>query len=69
MWIWQAHVCSQEELEEYLTQAGISLKLAETHGDVRDVLHAQELEERIEGAGQRSDVETLIENWKASAAR
>ncbi len=29
------------ELEEYLTQAGISLKLAETHGDVRDVLHAQ----------------------------
>ena len=54
------------ELEEYLTQAGISLKLAETHGDVRDVLHAQELEERIEGAGQRSDVETLIENWRIS---
>jgi len=57
------------ELEEYLTQAGISLKLAETHGDVRDVLHAQGLEERIEGAGQRSDVETLINNWKASAAK
>ena len=54
------------ELEEYLTQAGISLKLAETHGDVRDVLHAQGLEERIEGAGQRSDVETLIENWRIS---
>jgi len=54
------------ELEEYLTQAGISLKLAETHGDVRDVLHAQGLEERIEGAGQRSDVETLIESWRVS---
>ncbi len=54
------------ELEEYLTQAGISLKLAETHGDVRDVLQAQGLEERIEGAGQRSDVETLIENWRIS---
>ena len=36
------------ELEEHLTQAGISLKLAETHGDVRDVLHAQGLEERVE---------------------
>ena len=54
------------ELEEHLTQAGISLKLAETHGDVRDVLHAQGLEERVEGAGQRSDVETLIESWRVS---
>jgi sulfate permease, SulP family len=54
------------ELEEYLTQAGISLKLAETHGDVRDVLHAQGLEERIEGVEQRSDVEALIESWRVS---
>jgi high affinity sulfate transporter 1 len=54
------------ELEEHLTHAGISLKLAETHGDVRDVLHAQGFEERIEGARQRSDVETLIENWRVS---
>ena len=54
------------ELEEYLTQAGISLKLAETHGDVRDVLHAQGLEERVEGVEQRSDVEALIESWRIS---
>jgi anti-anti-sigma regulatory factor len=54
------------ELEKHLTHAGISLKLAETHGDVRDVLQAQGLEERIEGAGERSDVESLIENWKVS---
>ena len=54
------------ELEEYLTQAGISLKLAETHGDVRDVLHAQGLEERVEGVEQRSDVEALIESWRVS---
>ena len=54
------------ELEEYLTQAGISLKLAETHGNVRDVLHAQGLEERVEGVEQRSDVEALIESWRVS---
>ena len=46
-----------EELHDHLAEAGISLKLAETHGDVRDVLQAQWLEERIEGVGQRSDVE------------
>jgi SulP family sulfate permease len=57
------------ELEEHLTQAGVSLKLAEVHGDVRDILHAQELEQRIEGAGQRLNVETLIENWMTSATR
>jgi SulP family sulfate permease len=54
------------ELEEYLTHAGISLKLAETHGDVRDILRAQGLEERVEGVEQRSDVEALIESWRIS---
>ncbi len=57
------------ELEEYLTHAGVSLGLAETHGDVRDVLHTQGLEERIEGAGLRLNVESLIESWKSTAVR
>lgn len=56
-----------EELDEQLTQAGVSLKLAEVHGDVRDVLQEQGLGQRIEGAGQRVNIETLIDNWKASS--
>ena len=43
-----------EELHDHLAEAGISLKLAETHGDVRDVLQAQWLEERI--AGGRTEI-------------
>jgi high affinity sulfate transporter 1 len=57
------------ELDERLSQAGVSLKLAEVHGDVRDVLQAQGMEEQVEGAGQRLNVEALIDNWKASATR
>jgi anti-anti-sigma factor len=52
------------ELDEQVAQGGASLVLAEVHGDVRDLLHAEGLEKRIPGIAQRMGVATLIEQRK-----
>jgi high affinity sulfate transporter 1 len=49
------------ELDEQVAQAGASLVLAEVHGDVRDLLHAEGLETRIPGIAQRMSIAALIE--------
>ena len=49
------------ELDEQVAQAGASLALAEVHGDVRDLLHAEGLETRIPGIAQRMSIAALIE--------
>jgi high affinity sulfate transporter 1 len=49
------------ELDEQVAQAGASLVLAEVHGDVRDLLHAEGLETRIPGIAQRLSIANLIE--------
>ncbi len=56
------------ELQEELTQLGAALKLAEVHGDVRDLLQAGGLEKRAEGISQRLQIGQLVENWKAKLA-
>ncbi len=56
------------ELQEELTQMGVALKLAEVHGDVRDLLQAGGLEKRAEGIGQRLPIGQLVENWKSRLA-
>ena len=38
--------------------------LAEVHGDVRDLLHAEGLETRIPGIAQRMSIAALIEQRK-----
>ena len=48
------------ELDEQVAQAGASLVLAEVHGDVRDLLHAEGLETRIPGVAQRMSIAALI---------
>jgi high affinity sulfate transporter 1 len=52
------------ELDEQVAQAGASLALAEVHGDVRDLLHAEGLETRIPGIAQRMSIAALIEQRK-----
>lgn len=52
------------ELDEQVAQTGASLVLAEVHGDVRDLLHAEGLETRIPGIGQRMSIAALIERRK-----
>ena len=52
------------ELDEQVAQAGASLVLAEVHGDVRDLLHAEGLETRISGIAQRLSIAALIEQRK-----
>jgi ABC-type transporter Mla MlaB component len=52
------------ELNEQVAQAGASLALAEVHGDVRDLLHAEGLETRIPGIVQRMRIAALIEQRK-----
>jgi high affinity sulfate transporter 1 len=52
------------ELDEQVAQAGASLVLAEVHGDVRDLLHAERLETRIPGIAQRMSIAALIEQRK-----
>jgi sulfate permease, SulP family len=52
------------ELDEQVAQAGASLVLAEVHGDVRDLLHAEGLETRIPGVAQRMSIAALIEQRK-----
>ena len=52
------------ELDEQVAQAGASLVLAEVHGDVRDLLHAEGLETRIPGIAQRMNIAALIEQRK-----
>ena len=47
------------ELDEQVAQAGASLALAEVHGDVRDLLHAEGLETRIPGIAQRMRIAAL----------
>jgi anti-anti-sigma regulatory factor len=52
------------ELDEQVAQAGASLVLAEVHGDVRDLLHAEGLETQIPGIAQRMSIAALIERRK-----
>src|SRR6266403_526500 len=52
------------ELDEQVTQAGASLALAEVHGHVRDLLHAEGLETRIPGIARRMRIAALIEQRK-----
>jgi anti-anti-sigma factor len=52
------------ELDKQVVQAGASLALAEVHGDVRDLLHAEGLETRIPGIAQRMRIAALIEQRK-----
>ena len=48
------------ELDEELKQTGASLALAEVHGEVRDLLHAEGLASRIPGIGRRTKIGALI---------
>jgi ABC-type transporter Mla MlaB component len=52
------------ELDEQIMQAGASLALAEVHGEVRDLLHAEGLETRIPGIARRMRIAALIEQRK-----
>lgn len=52
------------ELDEQLTQAGVSLKLAEVHGAVRDLSQAEGLHTRIQGIDRRLSIAVLIGQWK-----
>jgi anti-anti-sigma factor len=52
------------ELDEQIRRAGASLALAEVHGEVRDLLHAEGLETRIPGIARRMRIAALIEQRK-----
>jgi sulfate permease, SulP family len=49
------------ELQEQLTKRGASLKLAEVHGSLRDLLQAEGLHTRIYGIQQRLRTATLVD--------
>jgi anti-anti-sigma factor len=49
------------ELHQELRQAGISLALAEVHGNLRDLLHAEGLEATIPGVAQRMRIAALLQ--------
>jgi high affinity sulfate transporter 1 len=48
------------ELHRELAARGATLKLAEVHGDVRDLLQAEGLQEHVEGIEQRMGVAALV---------
>jgi SulP family sulfate permease len=48
------------DLHRELAARGAQLKLAEVHGDARDLLRAEGLHERVEGIEQRMPVATLV---------
>jgi hypothetical protein len=48
------------ELHEELKQTGASFGLAEVHGEVRDLLHAEGLASRIPGIAKRTRIGTLV---------
>ena len=52
------------ELDEQVTQTGATLALAEVHGDVRDLLHAEGLQSQIPGITQRMRIGALVEQKK-----
>jgi SulP family sulfate permease len=52
------------ELDQQVTQAEAFLALAEVHGDVRDLLHAEGLQNRIPGIERRMTIAALIERKK-----
>jgi MFS superfamily sulfate permease-like transporter len=49
------------ELCEELTQAGVTLGLAEVHGAVRDLARAEELHRQVPGVDQRLSVSALVQ--------
>jgi high affinity sulfate transporter 1 len=49
------------ELNQELPKAGASLVLAEAHGDVRDLLYSEGLQNEIRGVDQRTTISALIE--------
>ena len=55
------------DLHEQLDKDGISLRLAEVHGHVRDLLQAEGLQERIAGISQRTPVAHLVAEKTVSA--
>jgi len=48
------------DLHRELTAQEVQLKLAEVHGDVRDMLRAEGLQEYVAGIEQRVDVAALV---------
>jgi anti-anti-sigma factor len=48
------------ELDRQVAEAGASLAVAEVHGDVRDLLHAEGLQKRIPGIARRTTIGALI---------
>ena len=56
------------ELDDELKQAGAALALAEVHGEVRDLLHAEGLASQIPGIAQRMRITALIGQRKLPLA-
>jgi hypothetical protein len=52
------------KLHEQLQQRGISLRFAETHAFVRDLLRAEGLDEKIGPINRFTTVADLIENFQ-----
>ena len=48
------------DLHQGLAARGAQLKLAEAHGEVRDMLKAEGLQEYVEGIAQRVEVGALV---------
>jgi hypothetical protein len=48
------------ELHRESAAHGVKLKLAEVHGDVRELLQAEGLQEHVEGIEQRVGVAALV---------
>lgn len=48
------------QLDRELAERGAILKLAEVHGDVREMLKAEGLQEQIEGVDQRMGVAAFV---------
>ena len=55
------------DLNQELEQDGVSLKLAEVHGGVRDLLLAEKLDAKIEAIDRREEVGALIQRWEMQA--
>jgi high affinity sulfate transporter 1 len=55
------------ELHQQLGNNGVALKLAEVHGEVRDLLQSEGVTE-IEGAQVRLPVASLVDNWAGTVA-
>ena len=54
------------DLHAQLDHDGISLRLAEVHGFLRDLLHREGLQERIPGVARRTSVAHLLEEQQAA---